>query len=112
MTDGDESRNQYYSEEAYTVAVITSNYYGFGNTEEEAIRNCQEVGGYGNLKTRGFAAYWFDRPVRMAVHPLYGNLLWMTTDGSDAPQPIAEEVHFPDGAVIDRVEVRSGSGDS
>lgn len=68
--------------EAFTHAVITSHYYGFGNSEQEALDECSKAGGKANLKNVGYMLYRLDRACYLSVHPYSGNLEWTTTDGS------------------------------
>jgi len=83
-----------YSTDTFTVAVITANFYGFGNSVPEAVRACRDAGGSENMKKRGHVEYAFDVPCRFWVHPLYGNLHWIPADeaATSAPEPEVTKV--------------------
>lgn len=81
----------YFSNDTFTTAVVTAGYYGFGNSLDEATKNCQAAGGDLALKTQGHVEFMFDTPVRLDVTPVIGELHWCTADGTTPPRPVVTE---------------------
>lgn len=85
------------TEDTYTVAVITTNYYGFGNTKDEALDACRRAGGGNYLIGHGYMMWEFSQPLHFEVTD-FGGLQWRTPDGTDAPKE-------SDATVTDRTVV-------
>jgi len=81
-----------FSNDAFEVAVITANHYGFGGTVDEALGNCRAGGGDDMLRTQGHIEFVFDEAVRLSVHPVTGELHWCTADGATPPKPVVTKV--------------------
>ncbi len=69
-----------------SAVVVTKNYYGKGDTLEEALKQCERTAGAlskAMVKEYGYIAYVFESPVGIKVNGIDGSVSWTLPEGSD-----------------------------